>query len=676
MARHPRDITVFGCTALVLTALSCSSSAAAAIAPLPSSDYTARAACAPAAPGHAGCMALALVPLTAAAREHTHPLGIVRAGPASAPSPAAGSFGLRPQDVHSAYSLPTSAPAAQTVAIVDAFNDPTAASDLQAYSEEFGLPACTTGNGCLTQVNENGASSPLPFPQTIGELEAGLAGSGAERSEAEQAAGWGLEISLDMEAVHATCESCHIVIVEARSSSYADLEAAERTAAGSGASGVSNSWGGPEEGEDPAAESASPFNHAGLVITASAGDSGYLGWDAENSFERGYAEFPASSPHVVAVGGTRLSLGVGGAWAGETVWNGSGAGGGGCSVEFDAQPWQQALADWSAVGCGNKRAVADVSADADPYTGLAVHDSSPACSTRYFESKVEHVVSWCTIGGTSLASPLIASVFALAGGAAAGHYAAQTLYENALAKPGSLHDVTSGSNGECAQPFQEETGLSACSAGEEAAASCASQRICLAGEGYDGPSGLGTPDGVSAFDAGAPQGNGGSPGEGGGSGGGTGGGAGGGAGEGSGASSAGAGGSSQGGSGAGSHSSTPVSPPAPARAGAASGGAQLSALGLTVRALAALNRVHPRTSAVAFAFTSSAPESVRATLSRRARRHRHAIWQALPGSSTIAAAPGRNSARLGGSRLLGHGVYRLTLTPASGSARSLEFQIG
>ena len=285
--------------------------------------------------------------------------------------------------------------------------------------------------------------------------------------------------------------------MEAGSPTYENLEDAEKSAATLGAGEISNSWSGPEVGETPELESSSPFNHPGIVIAAAAGDDGYLDWDAEAASERGYVGFPASSPHVVAVGGTRLSLGAGSAWAGETVWNGDGATGGGCSVVFTAQPWQQNLSDWSGVGCGTKRAVADVSADADPYTGVAVHDTSPECEYRYEEAKVKHVLYWCTFGGTSVASPLIASTFALAGGASKVEYPAKTLYENEVKSPGSLHDVTTGSNGECTKPFSE-TGLSGCTTAEEAK-SCASKAICVAGTGYDGPTGVGTPDGIAAF---------------------------------------------------------------------------------------------------------------------------------------------------------------------------------
>jgi hypothetical protein len=131
-----------------------------------------------------------------------------------------------------------------------------------------------------------------------------------------------------------------------------------------GATEISNSW----DGEEPVTDSA-VFNHPGVVITAASGDNGYLNWQSPEPAAIGHVGYPASSPHVVAVGGTRLSLTSEGAWAGESVWNGYGATGSGCSETFGAPPWQQELPNWSAVGCGSKRAVADVSADADPYTG-------------------------------------------------------------------------------------------------------------------------------------------------------------------------------------------------------------------------------------------------------------------------------------------------------------------
>ncbi len=472
-----------GCSSLVL--LWSSSQPAIAqgsqgppVAPLPVSAYAVRSACPAPSPGHAGCLALELVPETSAARAHTHPLGMARRAPLKAGKAAEvcerstaeeGCYGLRPQDLHSAYELPTTAPSKQTIALIDAYDDPAAEADLKVYDEEFHLPACTTANGCFTKVNEKGQAGPLP--------------------EAE--GGWSVEISLDMEIAHATCQNCHILLVEANETSYTDLEAAEETAVKMGATEISNSWSGGEPATDSTA-----FDHPGVVITAASGDDGYLNWESQDLFARGTVGWPASSPHVVAVGGTRLSLTSEGAWAGETVWNGDGAAGSGCSEDYEAPSWQRELPNWSAVGCESKRAVADISADADPYTGVAVYDS-----TTIVEKKGGGYgpFDWGTVGGTSLASPLIASTFALVGGSGGVEYPARTLYENRVKSAAPLHDIDSGSNGECSKSYNYETGLSGCTAQEEAKSSCKSEAICLAGPGYDGPSGVGTPDGVGAF---------------------------------------------------------------------------------------------------------------------------------------------------------------------------------
>jgi hypothetical protein len=510
MRRYGRHGSASAAIALALVggALWAQPAGASTASRLPRSDYSVRAACAAPAPGRAGCLALQLVPLTAEARAHTHPIGVSRpssVAPNGSPSPAAGDFGVIPQDLHAAYQLPTSASSVQTIALVDAYNDPSAEADLATYSQEFGLPECTAANGCFEQVNQDGETGHPPFPKTTEQLEAARKGSTAERREAKEAIGWAVEISLDIETARAVCQNCHIALVETNSPSYANLDAAENAAVGLGAGEVSNSWAGPECNENECLPDSAAFNHPGVVITVAAGDDGYLNWLEQS--RSAYANFPASSPQVVAVGGTRLESGRAGEWSGESVWNdggesegvkeGHGAGGGGCSVQFDAQPWQQEVADWSSVGCGDKRAVADVSADADPYTGVPVYDSAPGRECETVREK--HVVHWCTYGGTSVASPLIAATFALAGGANGVRYPAKTLYENAAKSPGSLHDVTQGSNGECLSPFDEETRLTGCTASEEGTTSCASQAICLARSGYDGPTGVGTPDGIAAF---------------------------------------------------------------------------------------------------------------------------------------------------------------------------------
>jgi hypothetical protein len=690
--------------ALAAFALPCAQAAAEDVSPLPPSAYTTHPVCPPPAPGHAACQSLQLVAVTAAARAHTRPLGRARASANPAPSLTGGDFGLSPQDLHAAYDLPdetASSSPEQTIALVDAYNDLNAEADLRAYSKEFGLPECTTANKCFAKVNQNGEAANPPFPQTQASLEAKEAlckGSEAgetqlkkeQRQEAcfeeQEAKGWTVEISLDIETAHAVCHNCHIALVEADSASYANLDSAEEAAVALPATEISNSWAGPEcvegGGRRECVSDSSAFDHPGIVIAAAAGDDGYLNWLEEPATP--FANFPASSPHVLAVGGTRLhTLGPDGEWTGESVWNdggvdegekeGYGAGGSGCSVQFAAQPWQASVADWSSVGCADKRAVADVSADADPYSGVAVHDTSPECEEDIEEENtegelVENTTHWCTIGGTSLASPLIASVFALAGGAHGVEYPAQTLYENALVSPASLHDVTAGSNAECLAPFDEKTGLQGCDAAEEAAAGCSSHLICLAGTGYDGPTGVGTPDGIAAFQT-PGEGGGGKPGseeKGGGGSSPSGGG---------GAPTAGAGSSGSGGSATGSGAgATPAGSGTPSSA--ARPGIQLSGLALTLRALVALNSSRPRISQIAFAFTLNLAARVRVSLQRRVLSHGHARWQRQARPFTIAAIGGRNNRSLGGHGTLRAGSYRLTLGPAGGVARSIVFEIG
>jgi subtilase family serine protease len=641
------------------------------VSPLPPSAYTVSRACPAPAPGHAACLALELIPRTAAATAHTNPIGMTRAAssiPSAAPSPKAGQLGLRPQDLHSAYDLPDTVSSTQTLALVDAYNDPTAEADLESYDSEFGLPKCTRANGCFEQVNQEGQASPLPFPQTTGDLATQRTLCEKERSAAacvpfEEAEGWSVEISLDVETAHATCQNCQIALVEASTTEYKDFEQAEDAAVGLGAGEISNSWGGAEcvDGDGCVWESPA-FNHPGVVIAAAAGDDGYLNWLAEP--QSPYPNFPADLPQVVAVGGTRLkTLGPDGEWTGESVWNdggesegekeGYGAGGGGCSTQFTAQPWQQEVSDWTQVGCGSHRAVADVAADGDPYSGVAVYDSSESCKTKYGEKKV--LADWCTIGGTSLASPLVAATFALAGGAHGVRYPARTLYENAAKSPGSLHDVTVGSNGECTLPFDEDTGLTGCGSAQEASTSCSSHLICLAGAGYDGPTGVGTPDGIAAFEAPAGA-----------------------------ASEEGSGEASEESSGKTSASAASATTPATTStvstvttsAVTTTPTVQLTGLALTVNALIALNKSRPKIAALAFTFTLNLAARVRTALEERVGRRGHQHWKTMGHTLTIAALGGVNRRRLSGNGVLGPGAYRLTLTPAGGTSRSLSFKIG
>jgi subtilase family serine protease len=353
------------------------------------------------------------------ARCHAHVVTDARGAPQAASAPK----GYGPAQFRGAYGLPATAATSQTIAIVDAYDDPNIAGDLNAYSAQFGLPQCNDANPCFEKVNQEGKTGSYPQPNS----------------------GWALEIALDVEVAHAVCPNCKILLVEANSASLANLAAAVNTAAKLGANEISNSYGGSEfSGE----VSYSAYDQPGIAVTVASGDNGY-----------GSFGFPAASPSVVAVGGTTLSLGSGNAWAGETAWSGSGSG---CSLYVPAPAWQSFL-----TACGGKRGTADVAADANPSTGAAVYDSV----------KYQGRSGWFQVGGTSLSSPLIAGVYALAGGASS-LYPAKDLYTAQSASPASLHDVISGTNGKC---------------------TAALAIMCHAGAGYDGPTGVGTPNGIGAF---------------------------------------------------------------------------------------------------------------------------------------------------------------------------------
>ena len=733
MKTRIRATAVLGLPAVVVCCLLPNPAIAAAsvVSPLPESNYQVRSACGTPAPGNAGCLAQELVPATAAARARLHPLGMVRATPLAAPTPAEGAYGLRPEDLRDAYfsgeapDAPASEP--QTIALIEAYNDLDAEADLNTYSHEFGIPElapCTTGetSDCFEQVNEQGSTETkeLPFPQTLGEEKAARKlceerptesepieeweEKEAACAEVEEATGWSLETSLDIEIAHATCQNCRIVIVEAENPSYDALEEAEETAAkpassgGVGATEISNSWDGPEpEPQDGRAEAvdSAAFDHPGIVIAAAAGDNGYLNWteaeEAKTLREPYYAgaDYPASSPHVVAVGGTSLTLSRTGKWQSEAVWNddhnseepNDGAGGSGCSTSFQAPAWQRSLPNWSAVGCEDRRAVADVSADGDPYTGVAVYDSESYCEYEYTERGKDYVVRtpWCTVGGTSLGTPLIAAMYALAGGAHGVEYPAKTLYEHL--ETGVLHTVT-GANGECDGDYASGCTGSIGPQSPRFAFDCgAGVLICNAAAGcegdfYSGPTGVGTPNGIGAFrheqqpaiivpkcaatgkssGAGEPEGGGetGQPPTG--------------TGDPSPAEGASADPSSTGATGP---SASPTTPPA-----AKPSTIRLTALALTPTALLALDHPRSKISSIAFAFTLSAAARVRATLAKLVRAHGRDRWVSVPGALTFSAAKGRNRRHLASPGTLASGRYRLTLAPLGGGAQTLTLQIG
>lgn len=349
-------------------------------------------------PGYATCFALKRTDLKQAAL-----------APNAAPS------GLGPSDIKSAYKLGDGG-SGQTVGIVDANDDPNAESDLAAYRKQFGLPECSTANGCFSKVNQNGKASPLPTADS----------------------GWAGEISLDVDMVSAACPACKILLVEADSATIDNLGQSVNTAVSLGAKYVSNSYGGGEDGSEASYDS-KYYSHPGVAVTASTGDSGYG------------ASYPATGAGVTAVGGTSLTAdGSSRGWS-ESAWSGAGSG---CSTSV-AKPSFQSSVD---TGCG-KRGEADVSAVADPNTGVAVYQTYGGNG-------------WAVYGGTSASSPIIASVYALAGAPGASDSPNSYPY----AHTDGLFDVTSGSNG-----------------------SCSASQQCNAGTGWDGPTGLGTPNGTAAF---------------------------------------------------------------------------------------------------------------------------------------------------------------------------------
>src|SRR5919198_2702806 len=300
-------------------------------------------------------------------RRRTDRPGAEPAPPGGAPQPARtggaapdalGNNGAYdPAYLRSAYNI--SSTSTRTVAIVDAFDDRTAESDLKYYRSYFGLPECTTANGCFRKVNQNGQQGNYPRSNTS----------------------WAQEIALDLEMVSAICPNCKILLVDASSNSFSNLGAAVDTAARLGAAAISNSYGGGEFSSETGSGYEGHYNHSGIAITVSSGDNGYG------------VEFPAASRYVTAVGGTRLVRDSSARGWSETAWSGAGSG---CSGYVTKPAWQ------TDAGCA-KRTVADVSAVADPSTGVWVYDTYGTGG------------SWLIFGGTSVASPIVASVYALAG---------------------------------------------------------------------------------------------------------------------------------------------------------------------------------------------------------------------------------------------------------------------
>jgi subtilase family serine protease len=328
--------------------------------------------------------------------------------------------GFGPSSLQAAYDLPSStAGTGETVAVVDAFNDPDITSNLATYRSDFGLPAC--GSGCFKVVNQKGQTTNLP--KSAGD------------------SGWATEESLDVEMVSAICPNCDIILVEASSASIANLGAGVNEAVKLGADFVSNSYGGSESSSETTDDSEF-YEHEGVAVTASAGDDGFG------------VSYPAASQFVTSVGGTSLTQASNARGWTESVWSTSSTEGtgSGCSADEAKPSWQ------TDTGC-KMRTDNDVSAVADPNTGVAVFDT--------FDQD-----GFLEVGGTSVSSPIIASVFALAGTPASGTFPSSYIYMHTS----DLFDVTTGSTSTCSPSY-----------------------LCTAEVGYDGPTGWGTPDGTADF---------------------------------------------------------------------------------------------------------------------------------------------------------------------------------
>ena len=329
-------------------------------------------------------------------------------------SPLITPSGFGPSDLRSAYNVTAGGSASTTIAIVDAYGYPNAEADLGVYRSQYGITACTTANGCFQKVNQNGVAGSYPQSNT----------------------GWAQEAALDLDMASAMCPGCKIILVESNSASLADLAAAVNTAARLGAHVISNSYGGSETGSGAYAAA---YNHPGVAITASSGDSGYG------------VSFPASANTVIAVGGTHLTRASTARGWSEVTWTSAGSG---CSAVHAKPTWQK-----DALCAG--RMEADISAVADPNTGVAVYGPTSRRAS-----------GWLVFGGTSVAAPLVGGMYGLKGTAVTN--SASSIY--AAAGSTSLNDVTSGSNGSCGGTY-----------------------FCTAGAGYDGPTGLGTPNGTGAL---------------------------------------------------------------------------------------------------------------------------------------------------------------------------------
>lgn len=340
--------------------------------------------------------------------------------------------GYYPRDIQAAYNLKSYEGRTGTVAVVDAYDNPYAESDLAIYRQAMGLPPCTTANGCFHKLNQSGVQGSYPAADED----------------------WAAEESLDLDMVSATCVKCKIILIEAKTNNDSDLGMAVNKVASLHPNAISNSYGEPEFSGELSLDAY--YNHPGMAITVSSGDSG-----------NGVLEYPAASKYVTAVGGTSLYTDSSSRGWTESAWSGAGSG---CSQYVSKPTWQP---DKFSGECATHRTIADVSAVADPNTGVAVYDTyGPDYG------------GWTVFGGTSVSSPIIASVYALAGNTSSitsgsFPYTTQKTVDapcSTTYHPSGLFDIA---DYDCFPPN--------------------SLYLTTAVPGFDGPTGLGSPNGTSAF---------------------------------------------------------------------------------------------------------------------------------------------------------------------------------
>jgi subtilase family serine protease len=353
---------------------------------------------------------IAALPLAAQTARMAHPTIVIPPQSSALGKPT----GIFPGKMQIAYGFSQVANQGQgqIIGIVDAFDDPNIESDLGTFTTEFSLRACTTANGCFTKIYATG-------------------------TQPKKNSNWASEMSLDVEWSHAIAPQAKIILVEASGQTTAELYQAVDVAVQNGATVVSMSWGFDEYSGETNDDS--HFNVPGVTFVAASGDSGHQ------------SIYPAASPYVVAVGGTELTISSTGAWESETAWSGSGGG----TSAYEPEPSYQASAQNTGF-----RGIPDVSYDADPKTGVPVYDSVG----------IYGLLGWVEVGGTSMAAPEWAALFAIANSmrAAASKSPLNQVQFDLYPAAADFHDIVSGTNG-----------------------SCGAQ--CTAGPGYDFVTGIGSP---------------------------------------------------------------------------------------------------------------------------------------------------------------------------------------